>query len=119
MMPLSQADRQQALPALGATGWRAVPDRDAIRKILKFRSFSEAWGFMARVALAAEKADHHPEWANRYNVVDITLITHACGGLSELDLALARRIDALAAGAAVETDHSAPVECLCEVQHRA
>lgn len=119
MTPLTEADRTTALPALGTTGWRAVPDRDAIRKILKFRSFSEAWGFMARVALAAEKADHHPEWMNRYNVVDITLITHACGGLSDLDLALARRIDALAAGAAVDTDHSAPVDCLCEVKHRA
>ena len=78
-------EREAALGRLGATGWRAVEGRDAIRKIWKFKSFSEAWGFMSRVALAAEKLNHHPEWKNVYNVVDVTLPTHDCGGLSALD----------------------------------
>lgn len=112
---LTEAERAAALPALGAAGWGAVPDRDAIRKIWRFGSFSEAWGFMSRVALAAEKLDHHPEWRNVYNVVDVTLTTHSCDGLSARDLALARRMDALAgADAEVQRDHSAPVECLCK-----
>ena len=79
---LSEADRERELPALGEAGWGGVPDRDAIRKIWKFRSFSEAWGFMSRAALAAEKLNHHPDWSNSYNVVDVTLTTHACDGLS-------------------------------------
>lgn len=114
---LTDTERTTALPALGETGWRALPDRDAIRKIWKFRSFSEAWGFMSRVALAAEKADHHPEWLNIYNVVDVTLTTHACNGLSALDLALARKMDKLADAAAVQVDHSEPVACLCQIKH--
>ena len=79
---LGEAERTRDLPALGETGWGALPDRDAIRKIWKFKSFSEAWGFMSRAALAAEKLNHHPEWSNSYNVVDVTLTTHACDGLS-------------------------------------
>jgi 4a-hydroxytetrahydrobiopterin dehydratase len=111
---LSEADRSRDLPALGATGWGAVPERDAIRKIWKFKSFSQAWGFMSRAALAAEKLNHHPEWSNVYNVVDVTLTTHSCGGLSALDLDLARRLDKLAgADVEVQRDHSEPVECLC------
>ena len=110
---LDEAARRELLPALGATGWGAVRDRDAIRKIWKFASFSEAWGFMSRVALAAEKLDHHPEWTNVYNVVDVTLTTHACDGLSALDVALARRLDKLAGPAEVQPDHSEPVACLC------
>ena len=116
---LAEADRARDLPALGAAGWGAVPERDALRKIWKFRSFSEAWGFMSRVALAAEKLDHHPEWTNVYNVVDVTLTTHACGGLSRLDLELARRMDKLAGAAEVQRDHSEPVECLCTLRHAA
>ena len=112
---LTEAERQAALPALGESGWGGVPARDGIRKILKFRNFSEAWGFMARVALAAEKANHHPEWSNVYNVVDITLTTHDCHGLSALDIDLARRIDAMSVGAEVQRDHSEPVECLCVI----
>jgi 4a-hydroxytetrahydrobiopterin dehydratase len=115
---LGEADRIRELPALGAAGWGAVPDRDAIRKIWKFRSFSEAWGFMARVALAAEKLNHHPEWSNAYNVVDVTLTTHSCGGLSALDLDLARRMDKLAGAAEVQRDHSEPVACLCAARAR-
>jgi 4a-hydroxytetrahydrobiopterin dehydratase len=116
---LAEAERNQALPALGAVGWAAIPDRDAIRKVWKFRSFSEAWGFMSRVALVAEKMNHHPEWTNVYNVVDVTLTTHACDGLSQLDLNLARRMDKLAGAAEVQLDHSEPIECLCKLHHEA
>ncbi len=115
--PLDDAARAQALPALGETGWGAVPGRDAIRKIWTFRSFVEAWGFMSRAALWAEKLNHHPEWTNVYNVVDVTLTTHDCDGLSELDIRLARRMDALAGpDVPVRTDHSEPVECLCKIR---
>jgi 4a-hydroxytetrahydrobiopterin dehydratase len=117
---LGEAERSRDLPALGATGWGADSNRDSIRKIWKFRSFSEAWGFMSRAALAAEKLNHHPEWSNVYNVVDVTLTTHACGGLSRLDLDLARRLDKLAGpDAEVQRDHSEPVACLCELHARA
>ncbi len=114
---LDEAARAEALPGLGETGWGAVPGRDAIRKIWKFRSFSEAWGFMARVALAAEKLNHHPEWTNVYNMVDVTLTTHACDGLSALDVTLAKRMDKLAGDAEVQRDQAAPVECLCRIEH--
>ena len=110
---LTTEARNAALPALGETGWGAVPAKDAIRKIWKFRNFSEAWAFMTRAALAAEKLNHHPEWSNTYNVVDVTLVTHDCGGLSALDVDLARKMDALAGEAAVVRDHSEPVSCLC------
>ncbi|MBM3601172.1 MAG: 4a-hydroxytetrahydrobiopterin dehydratase [Alphaproteobacteria bacterium] len=76
--------------------WRDVSGRDAIQRALKFKDFNEAWGFMARVALMAERMDHHPEWFNVYNRVDITLSTHDCGGLSEGDVKLAEFIDAIA-----------------------
>ena len=92
---LTETERQEVLPALGNTGWRAIEDRDALRKILKFRSFSEAWGFMSRVALSAEKLNHHPEWSNVYNRVDILLTTHDADGLSERDAKLAEAIEAL------------------------
>ena len=115
---LTTAEREALLPELGEAGWGGVPERDAIRKIWKFKSFSEAWGFMARAALAAEKLNHHPEWSNVYNVVDVTLTTHACDGLSRLDLDLARRMDKLAGDAVeVQRDHSEPVECLCKLHH--
>jgi 4a-hydroxytetrahydrobiopterin dehydratase len=77
--------------------WRQVDGRDAIQRSFKFRDFSQAWGFMCRAALLAEKADHHPEWFNVYNRVDVTLTTHDAGGLSPLDVALARAMDALLA----------------------
>jgi len=114
---LDPAARADLLPALGATGWGALPERDAIRKIWKFRSFSEAWGFMSRAALAAEKMNHHPEWTNVYNVVDVTLTTHACDGLSQLDIDLARRLDKLAGAAEVQANQAEPVECLCKLHH--
>lgn len=110
--------RAAALAPLGETGWAAVPGRDAIRKIWKFRSFSEAWGFMSRAALRAEKLNHHPEWTNIYNVVDVTLTTHDCHGLSRLDIDLARAMDRMSEGAEVQRDHGEPVSCLCEIHAR-
>ncbi len=111
---LSDAERQADLPALGRTGWQAVPGRDAIRKVMKFRDFSQAWGAMSRIALAAERLNHHPEWSNTYNALDIVLSTHDCGGLSALDVKLAHLVDRCAEGATVQSDHGAPVESLCE-----
>jgi 4a-hydroxytetrahydrobiopterin dehydratase len=75
--------------------WEMAKDRDAIRRKLRFRDFGEAWGFMSRVALLAEKQGHHPEWSNVWNHVEILLTTHDAGGLSEKDVALAQAIDAL------------------------
>ncbi|WP_300784859.1 4a-hydroxytetrahydrobiopterin dehydratase [Enhydrobacter sp.] len=83
--------RSDALAAL--TGWTEVAGRDAIRKSFKFADFNQAWGFMSRVALAADKADHHPEWSNVYNRVEIVLSTHDAGGVTDKDVALARFID--------------------------
>ncbi len=75
--------------------WKEVGGRDAIKRDFKFADFNQAWGFMSRVALAAEKADHHPEWSNVYSNVSITLSTHDAGGLSDKDVALAKVIDSL------------------------
>ncbi|MBO0710273.1 MAG: 4a-hydroxytetrahydrobiopterin dehydratase [Acetobacteraceae bacterium] len=75
--------------------WSLVEGRDAIRRRYTFRDFGEAWGFMARVALLAEKQDHHPEWSNVWNRVEIVLSTHDAGGLSARDVQLAKAIDAL------------------------
>jgi len=86
-----------ALPAT-LPGWSLVEGRDAIRRGFRFRDFSEAWGFMARVALLAEAQDHHPEWSNVWNRVEIVLTTHDAGGLSDRDVRLARAIDALLPG---------------------
>lgn len=91
---LDGAARQTALGELKQ--WREVAGRDAIHRALRFKDFNEAWGFMARVALAAERMDHHPEWSNVYNRVEITLSTHDCGGLSERDVKLAKFIDGIA-----------------------
>jgi 4a-hydroxytetrahydrobiopterin dehydratase len=77
-------------------GWREVDGRDAIAKRFVFADFNAAFGWMARVALVAEKMDHHPEWSNVYRTVDVTLATHDVGGLSDLDIAMARAMDAMA-----------------------
>src|SRR6202022_3135632 len=77
-------------------GWVEVEDRDAIRKSYHFGDFSEAWGFMSRMALLAEKMDHHPELFNVYNRVEVVLSTHDAGGLSELDIRRAQAIDEIA-----------------------
>ncbi|MFN4164983.1 MAG: 4a-hydroxytetrahydrobiopterin dehydratase [Ferrovibrio sp.] len=92
---LEGAARMAALQAL--PGWQATPGRDAIAKTFIFADFNTAFGFMSRVALQAEKADHHPEWFNVYNRVEIVLTTHDAGGLSERDVALAGFIEAAAA----------------------
>ncbi|RKQ68014.1 4a-hydroxytetrahydrobiopterin dehydratase [Oceanibaculum indicum] len=76
-------------------GWRRVEGRSAIARSFKFADFNQAFGFMARIALMAEKLDHHPEWSNVYNRVEITLTTHDAGGISARDLKLARFIDSL------------------------
>ena len=91
---LSGEARAQALRDLPA--WREVAGRDAIERRLKFSDFNAAFGFMSRVALMAEKLDHHPEWRNVYDRVEIVLTTHDAGGLSARDVALARFIDAIA-----------------------
>jgi 4a-hydroxytetrahydrobiopterin dehydratase len=88
------AARQTALREIH--GWTEVEDRDAIRKSYHFGDFSEAWGFISRVALLAEKMDHHPELFNVYNRVEIILSTHDAGGLSERDIRLAHAIDEVA-----------------------
>ncbi len=79
-------------------GWDPVEGRDAIQKSFRFKDFNQAWGFMSRVALAAEAMNHHPEWSNVYNRVEIGLTTHDCGGLSERDIQLARIIEEIAGG---------------------
>ena len=115
---LPEATRTAQLPPLAETGWAAVPGRDAIRKVWKFRNFSQAWGFMSRAALVAEKLNHHPEWKNVYNIVDVTLTTHDCHGISQLDIDLARAMDKLAPDAEIERNHGEPISCLCEINSR-
>ena len=88
--------RKAALAKLA--GWSEVKDRDAISKTFVFRDFNEAFGFMTRTALVAEKLDHHPEWFNVYKTVTVTLSTHDAGGVTELDIKLAQAMDQLASG---------------------
>ena len=77
-------------------GWSAADGRDAIKKTFQFDDFSAAFGWMSRVALAAEKLDHHPEWFNVYSKVEVLLATHDAGGVTELDVTLAKIMDAAA-----------------------
>ena len=91
---LSGEARKSALARL--KGWREVSGRDAIARTFVFKDFNEAFGFMARAALVAEKLDHHPEWSNVYKTVEVTLSTHDAGGLTELDIKLAETMDKLA-----------------------
>jgi len=86
--------RKTALAKL--SGWSEVKGRDAITRKFVFKDFSEAFGFMARAALVAEKLDHHPEWFNVYKTVEVTLSTHDAGGLTDLDIKLAEAMNALA-----------------------
>lgn len=79
-------------------GWSLVDGRSAITRTFTFGDFNAAFGFMSRVALAAEKMDHHPEWFNVYRTVQVTLSTHDAGGITELDVRLARRMDGYARG---------------------
>ncbi|MFT4150058.1 MAG: 4a-hydroxytetrahydrobiopterin dehydratase [Paracoccaceae bacterium] len=89
---------RSALEPLLAAGWTLEKRRDAISRRYVFGNFVEAFGFMTRAALWAEKWNHHPEWSNVYKTVTVTLTTHDAGGLTELDLRLARKMDALAGG---------------------
>jgi 4a-hydroxytetrahydrobiopterin dehydratase len=90
--------RKAALAKL--PGWSEVSGRDAIAKKFVFKDFNAAFGFMARVALVAEKMDHHPEWSNVYKTVDVTLSTHDAGGVTELDIKLAETMERFAAASA-------------------
>ena len=92
MTPLDPQRVREALAEFGQ--WQHDVTRSAIRRTFRFGDFVQAFGFMTQVALAAEKADHHPEWTNVYNRVDITLTTHDAGGLTQRDFDLARQIDA-------------------------
>jgi 4a-hydroxytetrahydrobiopterin dehydratase len=91
---LDAAARKSALAKLN--GWSDVSGRDAITRKFTFKNFNEAFGFMSRAALVAEKMDHHPEWSNVYKTVDVTLSTHDAGGLTELDVKLAEAMDKIA-----------------------
>jgi 4a-hydroxytetrahydrobiopterin dehydratase len=88
--------RKTALAKL--EGWSDLSDRDAIAKKFVFKDFNQAFGFMTRAALAAEKMDHHPEWLNVYKTVEVTLSTHDAGGVTELDVKLAEAMDRIAGG---------------------
>ncbi|MBE1283688.1 MAG: 4a-hydroxytetrahydrobiopterin dehydratase [Rhodobacteraceae bacterium] len=92
---LSEETRGPLLGPLFETGWTPVEGRDAIQKQFKFTSFVEAFAWMTKVAIWAEKWNHHPEWSNVYNKVDVVLTTHDVDGLSALDAKLARKMDGL------------------------
>lgn len=93
---LSEETRDTLLDPLLKTGWNLTEGRDAIHKTFVFKDFTDAFGWMTRVAIWAEKWDHHPEWSNVYKTVEVTLTTHDVGGLSTLDAKLARKMDRLA-----------------------
>ena len=88
---ITRAELNAAL--VGLAGWQRLSGRDAIARSFKFKNFRQAFAFMTEVALIAEKADHHPEWTNVYNRLDIVLTTHDAGGVSERDIALAEEIE--------------------------
>ena len=93
-MAIEKLDRAELNAALvGLAGWQRLSGRDAIGRSFKFKNFRQAFAFMTEVALLAEKADHHPEWTNVYNRLDIVLTTHDAGGVSERDIALAEEIE--------------------------
>jgi 4a-hydroxytetrahydrobiopterin dehydratase len=91
---LSTEARNQALK--GLPGWADAPGREAIARTFTFKDFSEAFGFMARAALVAEKTDHHPDWRNVYKTVEVVLTTHEAGGVTARDIALAKAMNAIA-----------------------
>merc|ERR1711942_563078 len=90
---LTLEERDELLSPLISAGWSTVESRDAIRKLYTFKSFNEAFGFMSRVALLAEKMNHHPEWHNVYNKVDVTLTSHDVQGISKRDVRMAKFMD--------------------------
>ncbi len=91
---LEGTERRDALKAFADAGWTEVDGRDAIQKTFKFKTFVDAFGWMTRMAIVAEKMNHHPEWFNVYNRVEVTLTSHDVDGLSTRDLKLARKMDA-------------------------
>jgi 4a-hydroxytetrahydrobiopterin dehydratase len=93
---LTDAERIEAIDPLLQNGWAMVDGRDAIQKSFVFKNFVDAFGFMTKVAIWAEKWNHHPEWANVYKTVDVTLTTHDADGLSTLDAKLGAKMDKLA-----------------------
>ena len=97
MEKLSEGTRDMLLQPLLDSGWTLHGEKDALVKQFKFKSFIDAFGWMTRVAIWAEKWDHHPEWDNIYSTVNVVLITHDVEGLSTLDLKLARKMDSLSA----------------------
>ena len=90
---LSNDEREKQIEPMKESGWSLVEGRDAIKKDFTFKNFNEAFGFMTRVALRAEQMNHHPEWFNVYNRVNVTLSTHDCSGLSSNDVELANFMD--------------------------
>ena len=94
-MPAQKIGAQAAIARLD--GWRAADGREAICKEFRFKDFNAAFGFMTRVALYADKHDHHPEWSNVYKTVEVTLSTHDSGGVTDKDIALAKAMDKFAA----------------------
>ncbi|KAL1926783.1 hypothetical protein VTP01DRAFT_5429 [Rhizomucor pusillus] len=90
---LNETQRETLLKPLLSSGWSLQDKRDAIEKTFQFADFNQAFGFMTRVALKADKMDHHPEWFNVYNRVQVTLSTHDCQGLSTRDIELAKFCD--------------------------
>ncbi len=95
MQTLTASERESFLQS--TAHWQLQPDRDAICRTFKFRDFAAAWAFMGRVASIAERMDHHPEWSNTYNTVNIVLTTHDAGGLTRRDTVMAHAIDAVEA----------------------
>jgi len=91
---LSAEARKSALQ--GLSGWSEVAGREAIQRTYSFKDFNEAFGFMSRAALVAEKRDHHPEWRNVYKTVEVVLSTHDAGGVTNLDIELAKAMNAIA-----------------------
>ena len=92
---LTEETRDEKLAPLTANGWTMAEGRDAIEKTYEFKNFVEAWGFMSRAAIWAEKMNHHPEWFNVYKTVEVTLTSHDVDGLSERDIKLAQKMDDL------------------------
>ncbi len=95
-MTLTNQERRDLIDPLLQNGWAMEADRDAMKKTFVFRNFIDAFGFMTKAAIWAEKLNHHPEWSNVYKTVDVVLLTHDVNGLSKLDAKLASKMDALA-----------------------
>ncbi len=95
---LKDEDRKSAMDELRGKGWTMADGRDAMQKTFEFKNFVQAFGWMTQVAIWAEKMNHHPEWSNVYKTVEVTLTTHDAGGLTENDIKLARKMEALLPG---------------------